>query len=233
MVLDTFPLMAEQDLRDPSRNNSDASYGFDYSEVDRRLAPKEEISLEDLETEFLVRGILIVKEDARPHLCIDAVIYGLRHPVYGCFSMGQIATWNKVTKPSVHVRVKEVQTRLGLTDAAVDSLSRVRSGPLWNASHGLVTALLFVAKYSEPKSVIDCIVRATGHPMSEGVSLDTIGKRYGVTKAGIHKQEKDVVQNLNLPRWRHNKKPESSQHYAQSNTHTAVPSCQPNGPGLV
>lgn len=224
--------MAEQDLRDPSRNTSDASYGFDFDEVDRRLAPKETLSLEDLETEFLVRGILIVKEDNRPHLCIDSAIAGLRHPIYACFSLSQIAGWNKVSKQSVANRVAQVQQRLGLNDAAIDSLSRTRSGPLWNAAHGLVTALLFVAKYSEPKSVIDCIVRATGHPISEGVSLEVIGRRYGVTKACIKKQEDEVVSCLNLPQWRHNKKPESSDNYAQSNTHTAVPSGQPNGPGL-
>jgi predicted DNA-binding protein YlxM (UPF0122 family) len=208
--------------RDPSRNSENASYGFDYAEVDRRLETKTMVSCpEELALEFLIRGLLIVKEDARPHLCIDAAIYGLKHPVYQCFSLQRIATWNGVTKQSVGTRVKEFQARFGLSDAHIDNLSRMRSGPLFGASHGLVTALLFVAKYQEPKSVVDCIVQATGHPISDGVSLDTIAKRYGVTKQGIHKQTDEIKASLHLPQSRYNKKPEASQQYAHSNTHTA------------
>jgi hypothetical protein len=219
--------------RDPSRNAANASYAFDYDEVDRRL-DREQLSLcpEDLALEFLIRGILIVKEDNRPHLSIDSAIYGLRHPVYQCFSLQQIATWNGVTKWTVASRVKEFQARFGLSDVHLDSLSRLRAGPLFGASHGLVTALLFVAKYDEPKSVIDCIVQATGHPLSDGVSMETIAKRYGITKAGIHNLIGDVKTGLNLPRSRYNKSPEASPKYAQSNTHTARVGDAPRGPGL-
>jgi len=219
--------------RDPSRNTSNASYSFDYDEVDRRLEPTvSTLNPEDLTLEFLIRGLLIVKEDIRPHLCIDVVIYGLRHPVYQSFSQQQIGEWNRVSKPHVCLRVKEVQARLGLTEVHVDSLSRMRAGPLFAASHGLVTALLFVAKYDEPKSVIDCIVQATGHPISDGVSLETIARRYGVTKAGIHKQLSEIKENLNLPRSRYNKSPEASRKYAESNYHTGAVTGESIGPSL-
>ncbi len=233
---DTFPSMSDPHDsagRDPSRNTENASYSFDYDEVDRRLETKTTISCPDaLALEFLIRGLLIVKEDARPHLCIDAAIYGLKHPVYACFSLNQIAGWNGVTKQSVGTRVKEFQTRFGLSDVHIDNLSRMRSGPLFAASHGLVTALLFVAKYQEPKSVVDCIVQTTGHPLSDGVSLDTIAKRYGITKQGIHKLCDAVKAGLNLPRSRYNKKPEASDTYAQSNTHTAPVGDAARGPSL-
>lgn len=217
--------------RDPSRNTADASYAFDYDELDRRMAPAE-VEPENAAAEFLVRGILMVKEDIRPQLCIDSIVYGLCHPFYLSKSLQIIADWNGVTKTSVVTRVKEVRLRLGLTDAHIDSLRLVRHGPLFSASHNLVETVLFIGKYSEPKSMIDCTVRAIGHPMSLGVSLDTIAKRYGITKAGIHKQERDVVANLRLPQWRHNKSPEASKRYAQSNTHTAPVGDAPRGPGL-
>jgi hypothetical protein len=218
--------------RDPSRNSSDASYSFDFDEIDRRLDKVTALPTEDLQLEFLIKGVLIVREDIRPQLCIDAVIYGLRHPIYRLFSLQKIAGWNGVTKQCVSVRVDEVRVKLGIGEAALSSLERTRCGPLFSASHGLVTALIFVAKYQEPKKVIDCIVQATGHPISDGVSLDTIGKRYGETKSGIHKLINEVKYYLKLPRSRYNKSPDASEKYAQSNCHTAGISGIPVGPGL-
>jgi len=218
---------------DPAQS-AEASYTPDFASVlDHDKVP------ENLPHELLIRGLLLVREDSRPHLSIDCIILGLRHPFYRAYDQVAVASWNSVNKATVCVRVKQTLEKLGLTPEIVQELSGryadlpVDQNPLHHASNGLVMSLLYVAQHDEPKRMIDCILIASGHKSSDGVSLKTVGQRFGVTKAAIHKQIKAVKMHLNLPRCRFNKSPESSLQYARYNKNLKRVGDLPNGVALT
>lgn len=203
---------AAEDGGDPA-DYSQASYTPDLI----AMMDGEQIAREDLPLELLVRGLMLVREDTRPHLVIDCVIKGLNHPFYHSHQVTSIAAWNSVSRDSVFRRMREAMAKLGMSVQALEDIRRGRESLLFPAAEALTQALLYVAEHDEPKSIIDCIFIAVGHQNSDGFSLKTVAREFGITKAGVHKQLTDVKSRLSLPRARYNKSPLASQQYAQFN----------------
>jgi hypothetical protein len=198
---------------------------FNYDEIDLRLGAKDESesyyspqTISRLEMECLTRSLFAIREDQRPQLVMDCIITGLGHPLYDGITHSQIAIWNNVARQTVCRRITELREEIGI-EAIPESDLRIK-GSLFCLSSRLVSAINYVKKNQEPKVIIDCALHAVNHPAYSDQSLFDIGRRWGVTKADIHKKEKQVRRDLNLGQSSTNKSPESSIQYAHYNCNT-------------
>jgi predicted DNA-binding protein YlxM (UPF0122 family) len=186
-----------------------SSCGFNYDQISRDLDheanPSERIGMR----EFLVRGLILVREDIRPHLVIDCIFLATKHPHYQRYNQSRVAEWNNVSRMAVSQRVAQVSDELEVDTFLDEELVEV--------SQGLVGWLVYISRAKTcPKFLIDCISTSVQHASFAGVSLESVAVKFGVSKQAVHKKTDQIRTALHLPPSRANKSP--SLNYAIFNT---------------
>lgn len=162
-----------------------ASCDFEYPEEEEEIVPENLIVEPDM-----ISGLLFVRDDIRPYFAADCILVYLKHSEYVQKKPSDLAEWHNVTVCTVYRKLSDISKFLSIDG---DHLALIR----W--------LQYIIDRPVEIKLLIDCIGMSVHHPAFNGLSLDIIGKKYGVMKQDMHKHIKHMRHLFQLPPNRSNK----------------------------